>query len=118
MNSGITETITDDFCGSWSDPCDFHGPVARLVADETLPLGVDPDDPRVAVIIEKCRRAAGPECPAAIAVDQPHGWCRACAHDKRRVSDVEPWPCSHCCHISRGSACHWVGKNTIDKELR
>lgn len=61
MMDDLTKTITDDFCDSfYSDPEAYlsSGWFRSLVANGYLPEGVDPGDPRVVGIIDRCRGAA------------------------------------------------------------
>ena len=56
----IMELITNDFVKSCVDEKDFTGPFFRLVSmypDTPLPIGVDPEDPRVQEIIRKAQEA-------------------------------------------------------------
>jgi hypothetical protein len=55
---GILESVTEEFIESFkTDPKAYTGIFARLVAIATLPAGVDPNDPRVIQIVDKCKQA-------------------------------------------------------------
>ena len=55
----IGDVITDEFVEAMQDPVDQTGAMARIVAMECLPAGVNPDDPRVKEIIEGCKKHTG-----------------------------------------------------------
>lgn len=55
FESDVVKEVTDDFVGAFVKDEDYEGPVARLVGMGCLPDGVDPSDPRVVKIVERCK---------------------------------------------------------------
>ena len=55
----IVKETTDAFCKAFAEERDFHGAFAERVARGSLPHGVDPRDPRVVEIRQKCQVRAG-----------------------------------------------------------
>jgi hypothetical protein len=56
MEGKTIKEITDDFVGCYTTENDYLGGFSRIVATGNLPDGVDGDDPRVKIIIERCRQ--------------------------------------------------------------
>ena len=57
----VLQDATDHFCNSFVSESSFRGDFARVVATGALPQGVDPYDPRVLAIRQKCREWAEQE---------------------------------------------------------
>jgi len=55
----IVKETTDAFCKVFAEERDFHGTFAESVGHGALPQGVDPHDPRVVEIRQKCQVLAG-----------------------------------------------------------
>jgi hypothetical protein len=53
----MSKELTDDFVDCYKNDSDYKGGFSRIVAMGELPMGVDPEDPRVKAIVEKCKKA-------------------------------------------------------------
>jgi len=69
LEKAFPPTLTDDFVETFATDQDCTGGMARIVATGMLPDGVDPEDPRVKDVIERCKRMKEvPPSPATTSI--------------------------------------------------